>query len=99
MTIQTVRANKILLSISMPLTERLKCQLDAAQARGEVFEVLDDDEGDNSAGGLFAGAMEVTPRHEPGRATGQYFERGVRTLGPLPPRGRFLKCTKTEEFF
>ena len=27
------------------------------------------------------------------------FERGVRTLGPLPPRDRFLKCTKTEEFF
>ena len=35
----------------------------------------------------------------PGRFTGQYHGRDVRTPSPLPRRGRFLKCTKTEEFF
>jgi len=33
----------------------------------------------------------------PRRVTGQYLRRGVRTLDPLSPRGRFLKFTKTEE--
>ena len=38
-------------------------------------------------------------RFRPGRITGQYLKRDVRTPDPLPRRGRFLKCTKTEEFY
>ena len=34
----------------------------------------------------------------PGRVTGQYLGRDVRTPSPSPPRDRILKCTKTEEF-
>ena len=51
-------------------------------------------------------ASKVGPRDQkihssrriPGRVTGQYLGRDVRTLDPLPPRDRILKCTKTEEF-
>ena len=35
----------------------------------------------------------------PGGITGQYLERDVPPPSPPPPRGRFLKCTKTEEFY